>query len=84
MCIIPDDPLLGEVATVHDAHLRALLIRLLYSSFVRYNPCRKHDHANVISNRRAWETRMSLEEVLISVWWQALVKVAKVIERHGQ
>jgi len=27
---------------------------------------------------------MSLEEVLISVWWQALVKVAKVIERHGQ
>ena len=79
MSIIPDDPLLGEVATVHDAHMRALLIRLLFAT-----PCRKPDHANVISNRRAWETRMSLEEVLISVWWQALVKVAKVIERHGQ
>ncbi len=38
MSIIPDDPLLGEMATVHDAHLRALLIRLLYLSFVRYDP----------------------------------------------
>jgi len=37
MSIIPDDPLVGEVATLHDALLRALLIRLLYSSFVRYS-----------------------------------------------
>ena len=49
--------------------LFAFLIRLLFAT-----PCRKHDHANVISNRRAWETRMSLEEVLISVWWQPLAR----------
>ncbi len=79
MSIIPDDPLLGEVATVHDAHMRALLIRLLFATI----PGRKLDYANVISNRHPRETRMSLEEVLISVWRQAR-EVAKVIERHGQ